>query len=702
MADKWIWLPVSVYPDNQTTRYDAFSGNGEDTFTVAEFTKTYDFGKKIENVRLRFSADTEFQLFCNDEIIATGPAVVGGDFLGNGKPREWYYATETEYSTDKQTLSFFARVKMCPVLICDYSKGHGGFMLDADVVFEDGTTEHISTDESWKVRKNSAYRTPLFFDGTIAPDDYVNAEITADIWHCETAPIPPRTENEIIAGNITLAPGEETEKELTLDMIYAGFLHISAKTDSLVTAELKFREIDEENNHIEKVKLAADSDYRSFYMHSAGNILVHLKNESDTESSVKIGFITTCYPVTSVARTVTSDNEINDILKVCEHTLRYCRQTHHLDSPRHCEPLACTGDYYIESLMTSVSFGDMRLAEFDILRTAELLRHNDGRIFHTTYSLIWVRMLYDTYMISGNFSLLEKCRDALDMLMDRFLTYIGDNGLIENPPDYMFVDWIYIDGITMHHPPKCLGQTVLNTFFYMALDYAVRIYSLLADNERSEKFAKQKESIKNAVNTLLYDAEKGMFFDGLNTPTDEKLLGEWMPQNIEKRYYLKQSNILAAYTGICGKDTAKMLIEKVMTDEIKGDVQPYFMHYLLEAICDNGLRDKYTIPVIERWKASVKACSKGLAEGFVAPEPTYKFDHSHAWGGTPLYSLTKALTGLAINEAGYKKITLSPSLLCLENAVAEIPTPFGFITCRMKKGKAPEFSIPEEIQAEIQ
>ena len=112
--------------------------------------------------------------------------------------------------------------------------------------------------------------------------------------------------------------------------------------------------------------------------------------------------------------------------------------------------------------MTSVSFGDMRLAEFDILRTAELLRHNDGRIFHTTYSLIWVRMLYDTYMISGNFNLLEKCRDALDMLIDRFLTYFGDNGLIENPPDYMFVDWIYIDGITMHHPPKCLGQTVLN------------------------------------------------------------------------------------------------------------------------------------------------------------------------------------------------------------------------------------------------
>ena len=139
--------------------------------------------------------------------------------------------------------------------------------------------------------------------------------------------------------------------------------------------------------------------------------------------------------------------------------------------PGHCEPLACTGDYYIETLMNAFSFGDMRLAEFDVLRTAELLRHNDGRIFHTTYSLIWVRMLYDTYMMSGNIALLEKCADALDMLLARFSTYVGENGLIENPPDYMFVDWIYIDGITMHHPPKCLGQSVLNMFYYIRVRF---------------------------------------------------------------------------------------------------------------------------------------------------------------------------------------------------------------------------------------
>ena len=151
--------------------------------------------------------------------------------------------------------------------------------------------------------------------------------------------------------------------------------------------------------------------------------------------------------------TLTSDDALNQVLDTCRHTLKYCRQTLHLDSPKHCEPLACTGDYYIETLMTAFSFGDMSLAKFDVQRTAELLRNNHGRMFHTTYSLIWVRMLLDVYKFTGDKTLLTECEDALIMLLNRFSGYVGDNGLIETPPDYMFVDWIYIDGISMHHPP---------------------------------------------------------------------------------------------------------------------------------------------------------------------------------------------------------------------------------------------------------
>ncbi|MBQ4268925.1 MAG: hypothetical protein IJB97_04680 [Clostridia bacterium] len=699
--DKWIWLPKNLYPNAQSTRFDVFSGASRDIYTVAEFQRVYRYDKKIERVKLRFSGDTAVQLFCNGEIVATGPAAVGGDFIANGKARDWYYAFEMEHEPKTNALDFFARVKIMPVQMYEYSKGHGGFMLSACIYFQDGSVENIQSDESWLVRKNGAYAQPKVYDGTVKADAFVKAEVIDDIWHAETAPIPVRKEEKFTVCSMTLAPQEERVETFTFDKIYAGFLQVSAVTDGVLSMDIKFRELDEENGSEESLKMTNRAVYRGFFMHSAGNVSVRIKNRSDTSSKVQIDYVTTFYPVVDEAVTRTDDEVLNLVLDVCKHTLKYCRQTLHIDSPRHCEPLACTGDYYIESLMTAFSFGDQRLSEFDVLRTAKLLRYNDGRMFHTTYSLIWVRMLYDTYMMGGNFSLLTESADALKLLLNRFETYIGKNGIVDNPPDYMFVDWIYIDGFSMHHPPKCLGQTVLNAFYYMALCYASKIFYELGDIELAKTTERQAKNLKNAVNNLLYDKEKGMYFEGLNTPTAPKQISVHLPANSTKRYYLKHSNIMAAYVSLCDGDMAKILVEKIINDEIEGDVQPYFMHYLLEAIYGHGLREKYTLKVIEKWKKPIADCSKGLTEGFVAPEPTYRFDHSHAWGGTPLWSLPKALIGLSIDKPGFKEITLAPSLLGLSHATVELLTPHGRVTCTLEKGEVAKIVSPNSIKVRI-
>ena len=105
--DKWIWLPEDLYPNDQKTRFDALSDAPDDTYVVAEFQRKYVFDKKIKHVYLRFSGDTEFQLYCNNEMIATGPAAVGGDFLGNGSPRQWFYASEKTLDLNDSSISFF-------------------------------------------------------------------------------------------------------------------------------------------------------------------------------------------------------------------------------------------------------------------------------------------------------------------------------------------------------------------------------------------------------------------------------------------------------------------------------------------------------------------------------------------------------------------------------------------------------------------
>ena len=322
-------------------------------------------------------------------------------------------------------------------------------------------------------------------------------------------------------------------------------------------------------------------------------------------------------------------------------------------------------------------------------------------MFHTTYSLIWAKMLLDVYMITGNVELLRSCCDALDMLLRRFEGYIGENGLIETPPDYMFVDWIYVDRLSMHHPPKALGQTALNMFYFGAIDAAEKIYKYIGRDCESEKCRDNREKLRQAINTILFDKDRGVYFEGLNTETPEDMLYTYLPRNVEKRYYLKHSNILAAYFGVCDHDTAVSLIDKIMSEEIEGDYQPYFAHYLLEAIFNHGLCDKYTLEVLNKWKSPVIDCPKGLVEGFFAPEPGYIFDHSHAWGGTPLYSLPKALTGFRIIEPGMSSVEISPSLLGLNAATVEIPTPYGNIFCDMEEGRQARISAPKEIKIDI-
>ena len=100
---------------------------------------------------------------------------------------------------------------------------------------------------------------------------------------------------------------------------------------------------------------------------------------------------------------------------------------------------------------------------------------------------------------------------------------------------------------------------------------------------------------------------------------------------------------------------------------------------------------------MERWKQSEAECPKGLQEGFVCPE-NYTFDLSHAWGGTPLYAVPKALLGFEMLEPGFGRIRLDPSLLGLPSATVEMLTPYGKIVCRQEAGKEPVVEVPKKIK----
>ena len=695
MKNGWIWLPKDKYPNEQKTYFSGLERTDPyQKYTVCALKKRYKLGARAR-VSIEVSADTAFLLLVNGKSIMRGPAYSGGDFLDNDKMRVDYYSFSKEFSVDGGCLDFYALVRLTPYHICEYSRGQGGFFLKGTAVLENGEEIPLQSDESWEISRLNSYTYPTLFDATVKNDDFVCAEIKDDIWQAKCAPTPPCILNDARVHKFTVLAGECLKTRIEYERVFAAYL----KATSSARASVALRSFELEKITREHfLTLDEDAPYYSLELLSTGGFEIEIKNIGDSDCEVTLTLEESYFPINACAKTVVSDDELTELLDICAHTLKYCRQAHHLDSPLHCEPLACVGDYYIEMLMNMFAYGDTSLTEFDLERIAITMEERDGRLFHTTYSLIFVKMVYECYMLSGNASLLYKTKRAIDLLLKRFEGYIGENGLIETPPDYMFIDWLCPDGISTHHPPKALGQTCLCMFYYGALVSASEIYGVIGEDEKKAQCLENAECLKKAIFSHLYDTSRGLFFEGLNTETPSELIYQYMPKNVSKRYYRRHANILACYFGLVSGDEAKELLEKIYSDDSLGEVQPYFMHFWLDAVYLNGLREKYTLPLMSGWRDAMKTSKKGLPEGFYPPEPTYKFDYSHAWGGTPLYALPKAILGLEILECGLKKIKINPSLLSLLSAHVEIPTKYGLIKIELENGKEIKIDATSEVE----
>lgn len=693
----WIWLNKDLYPQFQQnySNCNALDDKEKERFCycVADFKKSFAFDKKITKVELTVSADNCFRLFVNGDFTGSGPVLPGGDFLCR-RPAPKHYSNFYTVDIQSERLELFAKVRLLPDKVCDYSRSRGGFMLHGVLFFEDGETRTVDADETWLCRPDSAYTDFLAFDSSKPEYDFSAASVIRDIWNAEKSPIPMLSFETVCDRHFTVNAGEENVFTAELDKIWGAYPLLTSSGKASVTVETC--ELDGQRVTAETAFFAKPGEYFSFRMHSVGFVRVKIKNNDTCAVNAELRLLASHYPVKEEGSFVCSDPGFNKVFDVCKHTLKICRQTIHLDSPQHQELLACTGDYYIDMLMTLYMFGDMRLAEFDLIRTADWITANCGRMFHTTYSLIWVQMLRDCYLFTGSAELLVKCEKALDTLFFRFDSYFGTSGVIEYPPDFMFVDWTVVDGYSMHHPPKALGQTVLNAFYYEALTSAAEIYGHLQNEEKKNEYLDRAAAFRECFNREFYDADKKLYFDGKNDAYGG--FDVHLPNNSPKRYYTKYPNILACAYGLIDGDAAVSLLERVIFNGEMQDIQPYFTSYLLRALDRLGLFGKYGFRLLERWKPVVYECDKGLKEGWIAPQPDYSFDHSHSWGGIAGYSLPDSLLHMRIIEPGMKKLSFTPELYGLDYADITFPTPYGMIRAALRKGEKPVITVPDGIE----
>ena len=686
---KFIWLDKKIYPLLQDSCVSIFSKDRKKyRFGVAAFKKSFEYDKKIIKAETEIFGDTRFYLWLNGSFVGTGPCPTGGDY-------EMPYQYSSKYITEvnKNSIDFYARVQLTPVQQTDNSKCKGGFIISARLTFEDGSETTIYTDETWLARQEQEYLAPWCMDYTAKRDSWSSAVTVDAVWNVVPSPIKNLKEEIVSSEKFIAEPRRKSEFFIDLDKIYAAYSVLKIKASGEYKIRLLTREKDNVSERIHYIKGCKCEEYRSNEYYGIGEYKLIVDNRGDEKIEIISEVVSVFYPSAERGSFECSDDMLNRIYELGKHTVKICRQGIELDSPVHQENLLCHGDYMIESMVNNYTTGDYSLTRFDIIRASHYQHETGGYMHNDSYVYVWAIWLMDYYTYSGDKSIFKEVLPGMEASLKRMEGSENENGLIEKVSGYSFVDWAFIDGNSMFAPPRALGETFVNALYCNYLKTAAKVYDILEMNNKAKCYREKFENTKKAFNKTFFDAEKGLYFDGLNEMTPCNM---WIPENPEKRYYTRYSNTLSVLFDLCDKEKQAEITEWVLKEENLDGVQPYFMHYVLDAVYKVGLFEKYGMELLRKWKVLVESSEKGMREVWNDYEG-YEIDYSHGWGATPTYQLPSKILGIEILEPGFKKIKINPNLYDLKWARLKIPTPYGEIDCLLEQGKEPVISAPNEI-----
>ncbi len=187
------------------------------------------------------------------------------------------------------------------------------------------------------------------------------------------------------------------------------------------------------------------------------------------------------------------------------------------------------------------------------------------------------------------------------------------------------------------------------------------------DTARVQHYALLRSEIKAAFNRELWAGEKGLYRDGKPFQTSVKP-HQWLPADKDIETFSPHVNLLAVLYDLAPKEQQKAIVEKVMAEKPL-NTQPWFMHWVFQAIDHARLFDQYGTPQMRRW--NIVAPTQSFHEMWTGG------DLSHGWCSTPLVQMSSRVLGVTPASPGFKTIAIHPQLCDLTWAKGRVPTPHG-------------------------
>ncbi len=640
-----------------------------------------------KNVTAWISADMKYRLWINGRLAARGPVDMGADYAG-GSTHRWFY--------DRRDLTPFFQAGRNVIAVEVFrqwpigftvTRGHPGFLFEAQA---DGQT--VKSDATWRAIPAGAapdWQAPDFADAA-----WPRAREVDDVWQpLIPSEIPPLMEAvypvDRFAGLKDRTVRQDGEFQVVFNRVLSAYPFVKVKGGRGATLTLKARH--EYSFQLGGGETACELP---FMTEVAPAFTVALKNVTEPVEVLDAGAVFTSQPVAYRGAFACDDARLNRIWDASRWAVQICLQTHHLDSPNHQEPISDPGDYLIESMVNYYAFAQPWLARQDTRKFAWLLKDEQYRNFHISYSIGWLQMLMDYYDYTGDRALVVEMAPYAHELLAAYTAWRGANGLISEAPNYMFMDWVTIGGFECHHPPAVIGQGYLTAFYYHGLALAARIAELTGDAARAAQYAQWRRETAAAFNRELWVGAKGLYRDGKPFVTSVKP-HQWLPADKAIETFSPHVNLLAVLYDLAPPEKHRGIVVRVMADQPL-NTQPWFMHWVFQAIDHAGMFERYATPQMRRWQ--IVPATQSFREMW------HGGDLSHGWCSTPLVQMSARVLGVTPAAPGFKIIALRPRLCDLSWAQGSVPTPLGDVPVawRVEAGKFYlDFTVPDGAEADV-
>jgi len=390
----------------------------------------------------------------------------------------------------------------------------------------------------------------------------------------------------------------------------------------------------------------------------------------------KIKMISESYPVERIGNFECSDEMLNWLWRACVETTHLCIYDRLMDNPFR-ERREYTGD--VTNILHGIyaGFGDIDIIKkyFKDVKRGQMLygvipsavlgqKREPNRIFID--GGIFILRLWEHYELYGNKEILEDMFQTVYSHIKHLEGYTDENGLINQLPYPIFIDWSDID---LRGNSLCI-----NALFAQSMKIMSCIADVMGKTDVSREYKEKYKKLSDIISSLFWDRKRGVFVDAI---IDGK----------KSEHVSEHANFLMILFGFANHQQTKLIIKFIRDPSLKvGQIEPLY-YWVSESLFKAG-EGKLALDMMRKRYGRIR--KQGLdtiselwnlhGERYTGRWRSRDSRSAVQSGGvSAAYFLTKYVLGISPLKHGFEEVLIAPQLCDLSWARGSWPSPNGNI-----------------------